>query len=261
MTYRRMIPFLLLNIFVSAAVTLSILWWWDGRQPASAELDPAVALVLTPVATPTIDYFIPATDTPEPTAAADEIPIHVVRGGDTLATIALLYGVSVSDLQTINNITDPNLLQIGQELRIPVGGLPTPTPTPPPTATPNIVPSPIPTEPLSQGEAIVRIQEVIGVGSLADEAVAIINEGSRPVALQGWKIRDAQGAEYTFGQVTLFGDGGGILLHTTTGQNSVTDLYWGLAEAVWSAGEVVTLLDSEGTEQASLLLPLETPQP
>ena len=32
MSFRRMLPFLLLNIFISAAVVLGILWWWDGRQ-------------------------------------------------------------------------------------------------------------------------------------------------------------------------------------------------------------------------------------
>jgi len=83
-------------------------------------------VVRVPTATPVL------TPTPSPTPI-----IYVVQPGDTLYGIALKYGVSVSALQEANGITDPTLLQVGQELVIPAPGpaeeaprLPTPTPLP-----------------------------------------------------------------------------------------------------------------------------------
>ncbi|MCX6807308.1 MAG: LysM peptidoglycan-binding domain-containing protein [Patescibacteria group bacterium] len=45
---------------------------------------------------------------------------HIVQSGDTLNAIAQRYGVSSDVLMKTNNITDPNLIQVGQELTIPV---------------------------------------------------------------------------------------------------------------------------------------------
>jgi len=55
--------------------------------------------------------------------------IHVVQAGDTLGAIAKQYGVTVEALQEANAISDPNRLQIGQELIIPKGGTIAPTST------------------------------------------------------------------------------------------------------------------------------------
>jgi LysM repeat protein len=62
----------------------------------------------------------------------------VIESGDTLGSVAAQYGVSVQALQAANGIENPLLLQIGQELVIPIGqetgdqvpGLLLPTPTP-----------------------------------------------------------------------------------------------------------------------------------
>lgn len=74
-----------------------------------------------------------------PTAAATPV-VHVVQQGDTLGAIAFDYGVRVDALQRANAIENPQLLQIGQELIIPLEReedratisllLPTPTPQP-----------------------------------------------------------------------------------------------------------------------------------
>lgn len=48
-----------------------------------------------------------------------EYTIYVVRPGDTLWQIANQFGLSVDQLAAFNNITDPNNLQVGQELKIP----------------------------------------------------------------------------------------------------------------------------------------------
>jgi len=60
---------------------------------------------------------------------------YVVQPGDTLFRIALRYGVTVSQIATLNGIANPNLIFAGQTLQIPTGGA---VVTPPPgvTATP-----------------------------------------------------------------------------------------------------------------------------
>ncbi|MDP5274677.1 LysM peptidoglycan-binding domain-containing protein [Chengkuizengella axinellae] len=45
---------------------------------------------------------------------------YIVKSGDTLYGIAAAYNVSVSDIITLNNLTDPNMLYVGQQLKIPV---------------------------------------------------------------------------------------------------------------------------------------------
>ncbi|GGC78545.1 hypothetical protein GCM10007216_06280 [Thalassobacillus devorans] len=51
--------------------------------------------------------------------------IHVVRAGDTLYRIARSYGVTVDELAAANNLSNPNLIRIGQFIKIPaktIGG-------------------------------------------------------------------------------------------------------------------------------------------
>ena len=48
---------------------------------------------------------------------------HIVQKNETLGGIAKRYGVSVSALQAINGITNPNLLFVGKKLKIPDGNL------------------------------------------------------------------------------------------------------------------------------------------
>ena len=48
-----------------------------------------------------------------------QVRIHVVRRGETLSTIAAKYGTTVSAIARANGITNPNLIYVGQKLRIP----------------------------------------------------------------------------------------------------------------------------------------------
>lgn len=48
--------------------------------------------------------------------------VHTVQVGDTLAAIAVAYGVSVSEIRELNNLGDSSFLQIGQQLVIREGG-------------------------------------------------------------------------------------------------------------------------------------------
>jgi LysM repeat protein len=72
---------------------------------------------------------------------------YVVRAGDTLSSIAQSVGLTLSTLQQGNCIGDPNQIQIGQILRVPV--LPAPA-VPPTSVAPTAVPPtavPTPTDP------------------------------------------------------------------------------------------------------------------
>ncbi|HOB89227.1 MAG: LysM peptidoglycan-binding domain-containing protein [Bacillota bacterium] len=68
---------------------------------------------------------------------------YIVQPGDTLALIAQRFGSTVQSIVSTNNISDPNLIFVGQVLQIPVAGAP-PTATPPTTPAP---PTPAPTPP------------------------------------------------------------------------------------------------------------------
>jgi len=52
--------------------------------------------------------------TPEPNSRT-----HIVQAGDTLSAIARTYGTTVAELQRLNNITNVNMIRIGQTLRLP----------------------------------------------------------------------------------------------------------------------------------------------
>ncbi|MCU0507200.1 MAG: LysM peptidoglycan-binding domain-containing protein [Anaerolineae bacterium] len=55
-------------------------------------------------------------------ADADSGGVHVVRSGETLASIARNYGVSASAIARANGISNPDLIRVGQRLVIPGGG-------------------------------------------------------------------------------------------------------------------------------------------
>ncbi len=259
MPVRRMLPFLLLNIVVSAVVVLAILYFWDNRSPKTDDAAAAAATAVAPRSLTNTNQLaqsdIPPTETPEP----DEGPtVHIVKAGDTLGIISNLYSVPLDDIIAANSLANPNILSVGQKLVIPIGGLATAVPETEPTAVPdtNVLPTPIPTEPVVGGnDVVVEITAVIAPGQLEDEAVQIRNTGADPVALLGWKLADRGGRFYKFGQATLFGNSVNVLIHSKAGQNSPTDFYWGLTEPVWESGELVTLLDAEDNIVATFTVP------
>lgn len=72
-----------------------------------------------------------------PTPTATPAPVYyIVQPGDTLSAIALKKGISAEVLARVNELQNPDLLQIGQRLlisdQVTISGerLPTPTPTP-----------------------------------------------------------------------------------------------------------------------------------
>jgi LysM repeat protein len=73
---------------------------------------------------------VPTAPGPQPPPAGR---VHIVRWGETLNSIARLYGVNVWALAQTNGIWNLNLIYVGQRLIIP-GGPPPPPPPPAPTS-------------------------------------------------------------------------------------------------------------------------------
>lgn len=99
-----------------AALAQPALIMAQTAQPSAEPTTPSTTEVATPtlLATPTL--AAPADPSAPP------IPrVHVVQDGENMTIIAANYGVSVADILAINNLTDGDLLQVGQELIIPGG--------------------------------------------------------------------------------------------------------------------------------------------
>ena len=70
--------------------------------------------------------------------------VYVVKAGDTLAGIAVRFGVGLDDLQTLNPSLDASRLSIGQQIRLPASNeltTPEPTAAAPVTPTELVVPA------------------------------------------------------------------------------------------------------------------------
>ncbi|MCS7054557.1 MAG: lamin tail domain-containing protein [Thermoflexales bacterium] len=118
---------------------------------------------------------------------------------------------------------------VAQEVAMPeVTALPAPTATPRPAGQ-------------SAGSASpkVRISAVVYPGQPSREAVVIVNEGD-DVDLTGWTLSNPRGKVYTFGNVALFKESF-INLHTTSGVDAPTNLFWNQSEAMWRVGDEVVL--------------------
>ncbi len=203
--------------------------------------------------------------------------VHVIQSGDTISALALRYDVPEEDIIAANQLVNPNLLRVGTELVIPIGGLAqvTATFTPAPTATETPIPfeppsadmtataaaeagataTPLPTPLPSTGELKIEITEILGAGQVDQERVVVMNVGDRLADMQGWTLSDADGNVYTFPNFRLWA-GGSATVHSRIGQdgNPPANFYWGKLEAVWSLGEVATLKDSDGVEFATYVV-------
>ena len=90
-----------------------------------------------------------ATTTETATNASGRIT-HTVKAGEKLSTIAKKYGVTVGEIATANNISDPSKIRAGQELVIPNGSSSGEKSTPAATST-ETTPTPPTSEDLDSG--------------------------------------------------------------------------------------------------------------
>ena len=78
-------------------------------------------LVLPPTRAPGALILTPTPDSPHQTPKLRSEPEkYVVQPGDTLGQIANSYGVSVEQIARANDLTNANVLEVGQTLKIPV---------------------------------------------------------------------------------------------------------------------------------------------
>jgi LysM repeat protein len=227
---RRWLFYLALNVVVSAATVLLVLYLVGRVQPQAAPRATFTPLPPTPTAT----LFVAPTPT---------LQSYQVRAGDTLGDVAAMFGVSSELLAQYNRLQDPNDLDVGQVLLIPAqpaGSVPTPR-------TPTITPAP--------GEAFPwpRIEMIYNLGEAEKETLKIVNPGPT-VQLEGWRLRGASGREFVFQAVELIA-GGAILVHSAPGVDTPVDLYWGLSTAAWQHGEELQLLDAQGQVRSAVVLP------
>jgi len=83
--------------------------------------------------------------------------------------------------------------------------------------------------------------------NLDDEYVILENTGDSDLSLSGWTVSDEAGKTYTFGDVTL-APGETVTLHTGSGSDTASDVYWGRDGAVWNnGGDTVTVRDDSGS--------------
>ena len=106
----------------------------------------------------------------------------------------------------------------------------------------------------AQASGQLEITRIVGAGDLESERIEIHHVGESEISLQGWRLRDEDGNEYLFPNLTMVGQGS-VTLFSKVGTNTVVELYWALEETVWETGEVATLLDPDGNPQAAYTVP------
>jgi hypothetical protein len=102
--------------------------------------------------------------------------------------------------------------------------------------------------------ATVEIQGIIGAGDLDTERVTLFNVSDLQVNLNGWKLSDANHNDILLPPITIY-PGGGVVVYSKSGVNSAVEVYSNLEDAIFSSGEKVRLLDSQGHLRSNYVVP------
>lgn len=224
----RLLFYLLLNVFVSACTTVSVLFIWDQFSgPMPRNLLPKAISNLSVLSTSTPPPEAAGTLQPQLTPT-EEFLVYQVQSGDTFESLAEKYNISAEELINVNGFSRSQPLGEGEVLRIPV-----------------------------RPSGSVEIDSVVGAGDLESERVLLKQRGEGELSLVGWRLEDGQGNLFIFPQFPqlILYKGGAVNVHTRSGSNTVVDLYWGLSVPVWKSGSIVTLRDPQGNERASYTVP------
>ncbi|HUE97797.1 MAG TPA: lamin tail domain-containing protein [Anaerolineales bacterium] len=100
----------------------------------------------------------------------------------------------------------------------------------------------------------VEIVSVIGAGTLNAEWVVVSYKGEDQINLANWELRDEDRNVFVFPQLILHPNGA-VQVHTSSGTNTVIDLYWGESDPVWESGEEAQLYDPSGNVRAKYKVP------
>ena len=130
---------------------LALLWIWKPWQSGEGEGETEVAVETSPTPSrtatsmPTATYAVAPSatplysPTPPPTATLPpDTTRHTVKSGETVSTIAKLYGTTTRAILQANGLKTNTIISIDQELLIPLPAANTSTPTP------TLTPSPTP---------------------------------------------------------------------------------------------------------------------
>lgn len=224
-SWKRLLPYMLLNILVSACTTLAVVYTWDRIRTGSVSFLPSGESLAAeaPPETQAVDLAPPPAPTPSYT-------LYQVTTNQTLSEIADQFGIDLQALLDANGIPEDQVLGAGEALLIPA--------------------TPIPTV-----EAQVEVVGVIGAGDLGSERVVIRQFGEGQASLQGWQLQDSGGATYTFPGLQLAKDGSQVELFSRAGVDSAAALYWNLEEPTWQPGDTISLRDAQGTLRSSYTVP------
>ncbi|MDD5468668.1 MAG: LysM peptidoglycan-binding domain-containing protein [Anaerolineales bacterium] len=97
---------------------------WSASNSGAASGIPSAthpAVALPPTRLPGAPLLTPTPDAPHPLPSPRSEPEqYVVQYGDTLGQIAQRFGISIEQIMNANQLNNPNLLEVGQRLIIPV---------------------------------------------------------------------------------------------------------------------------------------------
>lgn len=269
--WKRLLYYLLINVFVSACTMVAVLVAWERTHPPASPTAEPDARLLASATQPSSEEVVTAapgeaepqvrpaasepsaTSAPPPEEEAEPLEYRV-QPGDTLGAIAVRFQVGLEQLMEVNGIADPDRLEIGQMLVIPLAATESPTRTSLPAEPTAVPPSPTRTPPQATGEAAVVIDSVVGAGDLDAERVWLKRVGAGELSLAGWQLLEEGGQAFTFPQLILY-EGGAVFLYTRAGQQTVVELFWGLDSPVWRSGETVILKDAQGEVRATYQVP------
>lgn len=222
MSRQQLITLIAINALVSAVVSSLVVFvalsWFAPVAP-------------TPIAAEAPRPLV----SPSPTRRTQALS-YIVKPGDTLSTIAAIFGISTAALMQANGITNPNVLAVGQAITIP-----------PPDLTPPSLPSGTSIAPVASPVPILRITAILRAAvpsAPTGEMVIIQNIGSR-INMKGWTLADLHSNVYVFPDFVLESNSG-VRVHTDSGLDTATDLFWGRSTAVWDANDTATLKDRGG---------------
>jgi LysM repeat protein len=265
--WKRLFYYLVINVLVSACTVVVVLTLWQRYQseiPLLGDVNPLT--LITPMSPRSLfPDFVSSKETLEPTPEVQpvESPMaemtYTVQTGDTLGAIAVKFNITVAEITAVNEIADPDALEVGQVLiiRRPLVVSSTQTSLPAEEIEAELEATtliPTNTSLPPTGEARVMIDSVIGVSDLASERIFLKRVGPGEISLAGWQLVAENGEVFDFPQITLF-ENGAVFIYTREGLTTAVALYWALDHSVWESGDTVVLLDDLGEVRASYQIP------
>lgn len=95
--------------------------WTSGKVPTVVLITPTISYTLPTLRPPDAPVLAPTPDFPHyQTGGAGGPETYIVQSGDMLSAIAERYGLSVEAIVQANNISNPDALEVGQRLIIPL---------------------------------------------------------------------------------------------------------------------------------------------